>query len=168
MEVLELQGSGVFSVIPYYFLRHCTTFFPQAFHAFVIRPSYSFRNLVHLFAKMDLWDAPLHRERGVCIAWNQLPLNQSTLLRVDSLCPRGEQENILTSLSADSPAYQRSHLPGLEPWQKNLLLSHIPSILLQCFCFSLDCISSEDGFPSCLSSNYGHHKKMNNFYTRPF
>lgn len=64
MEVLELQGSGVFSVIPYYFLRHCTTFFPQAFHAFVIRPSYSFRNLVHLFAKMDLWDAPLHRDRG--------------------------------------------------------------------------------------------------------
>lgn len=49
-----------FPVIPYYFLPHCTTLFPQAFHTFLIRPlaAYSFRSLVHLFAKM-IRGAPL-------------------------------------------------------------------------------------------------------------
>lgn len=68
-EFLEFRGLLFFQVILYYFLPPLprTTFFPQVFHAFLIRllVAYSFRNLVDLFAKMDLWGSLLHRERGV-------------------------------------------------------------------------------------------------------
>lgn len=119
---------------------------------------------------MHLWGSLLLREKGGFVAWKQLLLNQSTFLQMESLCPRGGQNNIPTSFSMIHLLITNPIFLASSHGRRIYFYSMSHPFFYMYFCFSLDYISPEDDFPLCPSLNYRYHKKKKRehfFTTQP-